>query len=308
MTVGVIGVSLAAPLASATAAPPLAVAFWRAGAGGVVTLPWVLARHRRELGRVLADRAAPRRTGMLAASVAAGLLLAVHFGLWIPSLRLTSVTSATALVCTSPVWTGLVQALLARRSGPRSGRPAGRAVIVGVTIALAGVLAITGADAGLSLRALGGDALALGGGVAAAAYVLAGERARQEVSTATYTVLAYGTCALVLLPVCLIGAVPLAGYPARTWIELAVLTLSAQLLGHTALNLALPVVGATPLALAILFEVPGAALIAWVWLGQPPPVLVVPGTLLLLAGLIAVVRARRTEEIDVAYIACESSL
>jgi len=48
----------------------------------------------------------------------------------------------------------------------------------------------------------------------------------------------------------------------------------------------------TPMALAILLEVPGASLVAWAWLGRVPPPAVLPGTALMLLGLIVVVRSR----------------
>jgi metallophosphoesterase superfamily enzyme len=45
------------------------------------------------------------------------------------------------------------------------------------------------------------------------------------------------------------------------------------------------------LSLAILFEVPGAAVIAALWLQQYPPVTVLPAFGLLLAGMALVVRS-----------------
>jgi drug/metabolite transporter (DMT)-like permease len=210
----------------------------------------------------------------------------VHFSLWIPSLRLTSVTASTALVATTPLWT----VALAWWWG---GQRPSRTLLAGVALALAGVVAITGVDAAIGVRALAGDALALGGGMAGACYVLAGEQARRSVSTAVYTVLAYGVAAVLLLAACLLGGQPIAGFTARTWVELAVLMVAAQLLGHSLFAAALPVVGATPASLSILLEVPGAALVAWAWLGTPPPGTVLPGTLLVLAGLVLVIRGRR---------------
>ena len=47
----------------------------------------------------------------------------------------------------------------------------------------------------------------------------------------------------------------------------------------------------TVVSLAILFEAPGAALLAWLWLGQLPPASALPGILVLLAGLAIVIRA-----------------
>ncbi len=271
---GVLGISLAAPIGSATAAPALAVAFWRAGFGALATAPVVAWRTRGELARL---SPAARWT-----SAGSGLMLALHFGLWIPSLRLTTVTVSTALVATTPVWI-VAWHLLTRVPVPR-------AVIAGVGLALVGVLLVTGVDATRSASALLGDLLALGGGMAGAGYTVLGEKVRRTTSTGVYTLIAYGTCALIVGPLCLVLGVPLAGYAPRTWAELAVLTVCAQLLGHSALALALPAVGATPLSLAILLEVPGAAAVAWVWLGQRPALAVLPGAVLVLAGLALVAR------------------
>jgi drug/metabolite transporter (DMT)-like permease len=129
--------------------------------------------------------------------------------------------------------------------------------------------------------------------------VVVGDRVLRTASTAVYTLLAYGVCALLLLPVCLATGTQLVGFTQRTWIELAIVTIGAQLLGHTLLNAALPRIGVTPVALAILLEVPGATLVAWAWLGRVPPLSVLPGTLLMLLGLVIVVRSRRTPTLPV---------
>jgi drug/metabolite transporter (DMT)-like permease len=68
----------------------------------------------------------------------------------------------------------------------------------------------------------------------------------------------------------------------------------AQLLGHSLFNVVLRSVSATLVSLTILIEVPGAALIAAVWLRQRPPASAIPGLVLLLIGLIVVVRARQS--------------
>jgi drug/metabolite transporter (DMT)-like permease len=276
VSVAILGISTSAPVTADTLAPVLAVAFWRNLGGAMTSGSWVLAREPRSLAGV------PRRAGLLA--VLSGLILAVHFTSWFTGLRMTSVTAATALCCTTPVWT-VAYDLLRRIRVPRP-------VLIGVLIAVIGVFAITGVDAARSSRALAGDALSLLAAIGMAAYVVVGERSMRSVSTAVYTLIAYSSCAFVLLPICLASGTQLTGYSTRTWVELAVVTVGAQVLGHTLLNAALPMVGVTPLALATLLEVPGAALVAWVWLGDAPPIAVIPGTLLLLLGLVVVVRGR----------------
>ncbi|GAA1409160.1 hypothetical protein GCM10009639_59500 [Kitasatospora putterlickiae] len=277
LAVSVAGISLSAPLISATAAPALAIAFWRNLMSVGVLGPWALLRHRAEL------RAVPRRALLLA--MAAGVLLAVHFALWMPSLRMTSVASATALVTTTPLWTIVLMRLLGVR--------APRMVWLGTAVAFAGVLVLTGVDLSLSPRALAGDALALAAGLAAAGYLLLGAEVRRTVSTTAYTLVCYTTTAAVLLVVCLAAGTPLSGWPAGVWWQIVLLMVTAQLLGHSLSNRVVRTLGPSVTSTAILLETPGAALIAALWLGQWPPVAAYPAVLLILAGLVLVARADR---------------
>ncbi len=73
-----------------------------------------------------------------------------------------------------------------------------------------------------------------------------------------------------------LGRRDLVGYDSKTWLQLLALTLGAQLLGHSLFNLVLRTTSPTVVSLALLFEVPGAALIAAVFLGQSPPLAVLP--------------------------------
>ncbi|MGR8008438.1 DMT family transporter [Streptomyces hypolithicus] len=276
--VAVAAVSFSAPLIAATAAPALAIAFWRNAMAVGVLAPVALLRHRTELRRI------GRRPLLLA--VAAGALLALHFGLWLPSLRMTSVASSTALCTTTPIWT----TLLLRMRGHRPPRT----VWAGTMLAVVGVVILTGVDLTLSPRALAGDALALGGGMAAAGYVLLGAEVRRTVSTTAYTFVCYSTTALVLLVTCLASGAELGGYDATTWLMLAALTASAQLLGHSLLNRVVSTLGPSVTSTAILLETPGAALIAALWLGQQPPLGAYPALLVIMAGLALVVRASRS--------------
>jgi drug/metabolite transporter (DMT)-like permease len=275
LAVAVSGISLSAPLIAATAAPALAIAFWRNAMAVGVLAPLALTRHRTGL------RAMGRRNALLA--VAAGALLALHFALWLPSLHMTSVASSTALVTTTPIWTTLLLRLRGRNS------PA--LVWAGTAVAFAGVVILTGVDLTLSPRALAGDALALGGGMAAAGYVLLGAEVRRTVSTTAYTFVCYTTTAVLLLAACLVSGADLGGgYSGETWLKLAVLTVAAQLLGHSLINRVVRGLGPSVTSTAILLETPGAALIAALWLGQNPPAAVYGALVVILAGLALVVR------------------
>ena len=94
-----------------------------------------------------------------------------------------------------------------------------------------------------------------------------------------------------LLPIALVAGASLSGYAARDWWLIIALTVLAQLLGHTLINRVLGSVSATVTSLAILFELPGAVIIAAAWLGLVPPLAVLPALGLILLGLIVVIRA-----------------
>jgi drug/metabolite transporter (DMT)-like permease len=279
LSLAVVGVSLSAPLTAMMTAPMLALAFWRNAAGAAVLLPVLLTRERSTLDGL--------RRRDLRSSVVAGLFLAAHFAAWLPSLSMTSVAASVALVTTTPIWT----AMAARISGVLL--PA--AVWWGLLLAFAGVVLIVGVDVTVSREALLGDGLALLGAICAGGYVLSGARARQRLATSAYAVVCYSVCAVVIAVAALVVDNPLGGFEAREWWLIAGITVSAQLFGHTLLNLVVSTVGPTVVSLAVLLEVPGALLFALVLLGEVPPLLALPGVALVVVGVALVVRASRPQ-------------
>jgi drug/metabolite transporter (DMT)-like permease len=279
LTVAVLGVSASAPIIVAAAAPALAIALWRNVMGSAVLLPLSVLRSPGEI------RGLSRSERRLV--VLAGLALATHFGTWVPSVTLTTVASAVALGTTAPVW----NALIARAQGHAVPRRAW----AGIAVSLVGVLVLTGVDVTVSRQALVGDLLALTGGFFGAVYVALGGEVRRTVSTSTYSALCYATCSVVLLPVCLVAGVAIVGFDGRTWLLLVALTVTAQLLGHTLFNAVVGRVGPLVVALAVLLEVPGATVLAALWLGQVPPLAALPAALLVLLGVAMVVTTRAPE-------------
>jgi drug/metabolite transporter (DMT)-like permease len=276
LLLAVCAVSTSGPLIAAAAAPALAIAFWRNAMATGILAPIALARCRAEL------RGLSRREWLLA--VAAGGLLAAHFATWVPSLTYTSVASATALVATQPIFNGL----LARAQGHHISTRAW----VGIGVAVAGAVALTGADFSGSTRALAGDGLAIAGGALAACYVAVGGEVRRSVSTTAYTTICYGTAGVLLLVVCLAAGLDLTGYDTKTWLQLAALTIGPQLLGHSLINRVLRTTPPTVVSLAILLEVPGAVFVAWLALHQHPSATALPGLALLMIGLAVVISGR----------------
>lgn len=271
--VGILGVSASGPIMAATAAPALTIAFWRNAIGGVAMGTPVLLRNPGALKNL--SRAELKWSGL------AAVALALHFACFVTSVKLTSVAAATALVCLQAAWIALFQ-------WTRGHRPA-RAILLGLGISLAGVVAITGFDVGGSGRALTGDILALAGGALAAVYTLAGSKARRSMSTTLYTGLCYSIAALLLLAMCLVARQPLIHLPSEAWWGILAVTVAAQLLGHTIFNHLLATISPLVVSMMILLEIPGAALLAGFFLGETLPAGTYAGLALIIAGLAVVV-------------------
>ena len=260
------------PLIAATAAPALAIAFWRNVFGAVSLAPFAFWRHFGEL------RAMSGAQWLV--TLAAGVSLGLHFSAWTPSLTMTSVASATAFAAAQPIFAAFIALL--------RGEHVSRRAWLGILIAVAGVVALSGVDLHLSVRAFAGDLLALLAGALAAIYMTFGAKVRQTVSLTPYAVVCYGTAAVVLAGLALATGEHLGGLSGNAWIKILALTAGAQLLGHTLFNQVLKTTSATVVSLCILLEVPTAAVIAALWLGQVPRWSMLPGAALILLGLVVV--------------------
>ncbi len=267
LVVAVAAISLGAPLARLTDAAPLAVAAWRMVLAAAIVVPLAWAR-----GGV----APPRGRG--GAVALAGLLLGLHFGLWIPSLWLTSVSASVVLVSTGPLWVLLASPRLL-------GVAIRRRNVASFALAIAGVAVIAGGDVALSPRTLLGDVLALGGAVAVAGYLVVGKRLRGEIPLERYLAIVYGGAALTLAAAVALLRTPPWPADGRSWLCLLGLALVPTLTGHTLINWALAHLEAYRANLVTLLEPVLASVWAWALLGEAPPAHVIPGGALVLAAL-----------------------
>lgn len=272
--IAVVAVSTSGPLTAYAAAPALALAFWRNTLATAVLVPASAIRRRTELAALWRNRE-------VRWSVLAGIALALHFATWMAGAQLTAVATATALAATQPVWAGIIAFFMGDRPT--------RGMWMGIAAAIVGTAVATGADLSTSPRALVGDLLAVAGGLFAAIYTILGARARTQASTTSYTTICYAVCAAALGVACVVGRVPLHGYAMTVWLAIIGLTIGTQLLGHSMLNYALHEMSATAVSMIVMLEVPGAALISWLWLGQSPPPLAWAGIALLVSGVVFVI-------------------
>jgi drug/metabolite transporter (DMT)-like permease len=253
-------------------APSLAVAAYRLLLAAGLLLPWAWLRHRGDLRRL--------RAGDWGWLLAAGILLAVHFATWITSLEYASVASSVALVSTSPLWVALF-AWLAWRE------PLTKRLAAGLALALGGsaIISLAEARAAISASPLLGNGLALSGAIAVSGYWLIGRRLRRTLPLLPYVTVVYGTAALALLAAAMLLHRPLTGFKPATWGWFLLLALVPQHLGHSSFNWALGQLPASYVAVATLGEPIGAALLAYLFLGESPSWLKIGAGAMILAGI-----------------------
>jgi len=281
VAVGVVAVSFGAIFVRlAGDAPPLAIAAWRLTLASLVLAPIALLRRQRTL---------TRRT--LSWSFVSGIALALHFVLWISSLRYTTVASSVLFVTTHPIFVALGSILFLKETPSKL-------LAIGIPVAIAGGALIGFGDIAVGGAAMRGDLLALGGGLMAAVYFLIGRHVRRTVSATEYVAATYGTAALLVLVLCRFTHTPLVGFEPSTYGYFVLLALIPQLIGHSTLNWALRVLPAAKVSVLVLGEPVGSALLAFLLLGEAVSRLNLVGAAIILVGIYLCLRSREGPDVD----------
>jgi drug/metabolite transporter (DMT)-like permease len=264
-----VAVSVSAILVNEAQTDAATVVWLRMALAVGLLAPWALSQLRR--GAVGASRRD------LVLTVAAGALLAIHFLTWTASLADTSVAASVLLVSLHPL---LVTPLGAAMFGDRvDGR-----VIAGIALALGGTVVTCAGAFGAGGNALRGDLLAITGGVALAGYLLIGRSRRSRAGVAAYSTVVYAIVAAAAVAVAGAGS-GLHAPSGRTLLACLGLAAICTVGGHTVFNWSLRRLPASTVSLSFLGEPPLAALLAFVVLGQRPPVSTLVGGALIIAGL-----------------------
>ena len=272
-------------------APSMVIASWRLVFAVLVLTPIAWRRRSHEL------RHLPRRD--LSWGILAGLLLGAHLTAWISSLAYTSVASSAALVTTNPLWVAIATYFL-------FGEKPTRNTMMGLIVGFTGSVLIAFSDGGILMfdssglqlnwgnlttpagqadTALYGDFLALIGAIAVSGYLLVGRTLRPRISNTAYVWLAYTAAMAATVMVTWLSGYSLLGYSHETYFWMLLLALGPQLLGHTIFNWSLAHLSATFVALAILGEPIGSAILAYFIFGETFAPLQLVGFVLLLVGI-----------------------
>jgi drug/metabolite transporter (DMT)-like permease len=256
---------------------PLGIAFWRVllGAGFVLLLGWAGGRPPKVQLRDLPSLALY------------GIVLAMHFYLYIGSLFATSLDHALVLVNTAPVWAAILSWWILKEPLPAAKLP-------GVVAVILGMAWLVGFDPSAPEAHLRGDLMGLGAALTYALYAIAGRRDRARYPLLTYAFWVY------LLAAATLGIVSprmtfLRPVPSGSWLPVLILALLPTTFGHTLFNAAIRRIHAATANLIATQEVTGGMLLGWLILAIRPSATALMAWPLVLAGIIWVIIPRKTQ-------------
>lgn len=270
--IGVLGISWAAIFVRlADEAPALTIAAYRLlFAAGLLLLFVAVARARGKLSL-------PPRSSLPLLALS-GVFLAGHFWSWFASLEHTSVASSVVIVGLQPLLGALIAYVVLRE------RPSSREY-GGLAVAVAGLVCIAATDLARGIEFFIGDLLALLAALFVAVSQTIRRKTRHETGALPYSAVAYTAAAVTLWLAVLIVRPSISGFAADAWVFIVLLALIPQLVGHTSINWALGHLRVVTVGLVILGEPLLATLYAIPVLGETPPIGVLIGGPLIVAGV-----------------------
>ncbi|MDQ0171259.1 DMT family transporter [Paenibacillus tundrae] len=277
--VGIIAISFSSIFVRWSSADVAVIAMYRLFLTNLLMLPFIW-KYRHEMLRLNF-----RQWTLL---VASGVMLALHFLLWMGSLRLTSVASSTVILALEPILilAGSIWLFKAKVN---------RMMIIGMGIALLGSIAIGAGDFQLAGTALQGDILSLLGTIAVAVHMLLGQFLRSGLSAFSYNFWVFFVAACTLAVYNLIQGHAFGGYAATEWGIFLLLAIVPTIFGHYLFNWLLQYMNATTVSMGVLGEPVFSSLLAWMLLGESLSTLQMSAGVFILFGVWIFIRYGKTK-------------
>jgi drug/metabolite transporter (DMT)-like permease len=281
LALGVFAIGWSALFVRWSHVPGWTSAFWRLAIAQLVFVPWALTRARSTW---------PTREAIRDGAIA-GIFFAVDLALFNTAVMISSAANATLLGTNAPIFVALGAWLLYRDKPTRR-------FWAGFALSFCGMLSIVGLDLIRHPQLGFGDALALGGAVCYAGYLLFVRRARQTMDALTMSAVSGVAATATLLVICLALRTPLWGYPAQSWMAMIGLALVTQVVGHLSVIYALGQLPVSVTSIALLGQAPITALLAVPLLGERLSLLQAGGGALVLLGIYVVNSVPHRPETD----------
>lgn len=281
--VGGVVVALSGILARLSELGPAATAFHRFAWAAPLLWLWPLLFPP---GAVPAERDAAGRTRDILHLAIGGAFLGLDIGVWHWAIELGTVTNASLLGNTGPVFVVLAAWLIFREAITAR-------FLIGLLLALAGIAILLSGSFSLSARHLLGDVCGLAAGALYAAYLLSMNRLRSRFSTARVAFWTAASSAALLLPLALVSGEALLPSTLDGWLIVLGLAILVQIVGHGMITWALAHLPATFASVALLINPVATTLMAWLILEEAIGWHQLIGGVIVLGGIVVARQATR---------------
>ncbi|MFC4778758.1 DMT family transporter [Paenibacillus sp. GCM10023252] len=277
LLIGMLAISFAPILVRYSNAPVSVQGMYRMLFTFLLMLPF----GKSSLGQI---RNISRRDWLLL--TAAGFFLALHFLLWMASLSYTTIASSTIILALEPVFV-MIGAYFFLKDRLH------RYAVIGMGIAVCGVVIVGSGDGSLSRTALYGDVLSLLGTLAIVVNMLIAKRLLTRVPSYLFSLLTFGMTAAFFTLYNLVVGVRMTAYPPREWMIFLLLAIIPTVFGHLIFNWLLQYVKATTISMSVLAEPIGSSILGMILFGEMLAGFQYTGGALVIIGLVLYMRAEQ---------------
>ncbi|API53310.1 EamA family transporter [Rhizobium leguminosarum] len=251
-------------------AGPMATAFWRVA---LALIPiFIVSLVKKDAGPK------PQSISDCALLTLPGLMLALDLAAWHLSLTMTSVANATLLANLAPVFVTLIAVLFFRAR-------TSIVFLLGLVLALAGVVILKGGPAAVGNGDLSGDGAAMIAAFFYACYILAIGRLRSRFDTIRIMLWSTASAAVCIFPIAVFFEGQMLPATVFGWSILFGLAFVSHAGGQVAITYALAYLPPAFSSLTLLLQPVVAAILAWVLLNEAIGMLQALGAAVVLGGI-----------------------
>lgn len=275
--ISIISVSIAAIIIVTIDAPPLSIAFYRMLFTTLIILTLIILNKKY----ILELKKISKKTFL--SMIIIGLILAVHFALWITSLKLTSIASSVILVSVHPIIVGPVSHYFFKEKLSIIN-------LIGILLSIFGVIILVYGNYGflsLTIDSIEGNILAFLGGIAAGLYILGGRKTRKKISIIPYVFIVYSSSTIALFIICIIFNSQLYNLNIIDYQLILLMAIVSGIFGHTVYNWVLKYIRTSIVSVALLGEPLASTVFAIIipWINQVPSIYTIFGGVIILSGI-----------------------
>lgn len=216
-----------------------------------------------------------------------GLVAALHFFLYIASLKYTTIAHALCIIYTSPVIIAILTALLFKDPLPRH-------KYLGIFLVILGIIILASFEPVFTREMIIGDLLAFGSCLSLSLYTIAGRKERDRYTLLQYVFWVYLFASVFLLPVALSDFTLQLTF--KHWIYLLLLGLIPTTLGHTFYNAGLRYTHAAYANLILTQEITVGTFFGYLFLKEPVGVNAIFGMVVMIIGIYQVLLDKKPGE------------